>query len=43
MGRRFRPRIAILSAILTLVIAGVGLVATLILNTFVLDEYARYF
>jgi Short C-terminal domain len=42
MGRRFRPRVAILSAILTLVIAGVGLVATLILNTFVLDEYDAY-
>ena len=42
MGRRFGPRIAILSAILTLVIAGVGLVATLILNAFVLDDYDAY-
>ena len=42
MGRRFGPRIAILSSILTLVIAGVGLVATLILNAFVLDEYDAY-
>jgi hypothetical protein len=42
MSRRSGPRIAILSAILTLVIAGVGLVATLILNTFVLDDYDAY-
>ena len=42
MSRRSGPRIAITSAILTLVIAGVGLVATLILNAFVLDEYDAY-
>jgi Short C-terminal domain len=42
MSRRTGPRIAILSAILTLVIAGVGLIATLILNAFVLDEYDAY-
>jgi hypothetical protein len=42
MRRRSGPRIAILSAILTLVIGGVGLVATLILNAFVLDEYNAY-
>jgi hypothetical protein len=42
MSRRSGPRIAIISAILTLVIAGVGLVATLILNAFVLDEYDAY-
>ena len=42
MRRRSGPRIAILSAILTLVIAGVGLLATLILNAFVLDEYDAY-
>jgi len=42
MSRRTGPRIAILSAVLTLVIAGVGLIATLILNAFVLDEYDAY-
>lgn len=42
MSRRPGPRIAITSAILTLVIAGVGLVATLILNAFVLNEYDAY-
>ena len=42
MSRRSGPRIAVLSAILTLVVAGVGLVATLILNAFVLDEYDAY-
>ena len=42
MSRRSRPRIAIRSAILTLVIAGVGFVASLILNAFVLDDYNAY-
>jgi hypothetical protein len=42
MSRRSGPRIAILSAILTLVIAGVGLIASLILNAFVLDKYDAY-
>jgi hypothetical protein len=42
MSRRSGPRIAILSAILTLVIAGVGLIASLILNAFVLDDYDAY-
>jgi hypothetical protein len=42
MGGRSGPRIAILSSILTLVIGGVGLVATLILNAFVLDDYDAY-
>src|SRR5690349_22155295 len=42
MSRRSGPRVAIISAILTLVIGGVGLVATLILNAFVLDEYDAY-
>ena len=42
MNRRSGPRIAILSAVLTLVIAGVGLVAMLILNAFVLDDYDAY-
>ena len=42
MSRRSGPRIAVISAILTLVIAGVGLVVTLILNAFVLDRYDAY-
>ena len=42
MRRRSGPRIAILVAILTLVTAGVGLVATLILNAFVFDEFDAY-
>jgi hypothetical protein len=42
MSRRSGPRIAITIAILTLVFAGVGLVATLILNAFVFDEYDAY-
>jgi hypothetical protein len=42
MGRRTGLRIAKLSAILALVVGGVGLVASLILNAFVLDEYDAY-
>jgi hypothetical protein len=42
MSRRSGPRVAIFSAILTLVIGGVGLVAMLILNAFVLDKYNAY-
>jgi hypothetical protein len=42
MGKRTGPRIAMISAILTLVAAGVGFVAMLILNAFVLDEYDAY-
>ena len=42
MSRRSGPRFAILSAVLTLVIGGVGLIATLILNAFVLDNYDAY-
>jgi hypothetical protein len=42
MSRRSGPRIAILSAVLTLVVAGVGLIASLVLNAFVLDEYDAY-
>ncbi|HET7668053.1 MAG TPA: SHOCT domain-containing protein [Mycobacterium sp.] len=42
MGRRAGPRVALVSAIVTLVTAGVGLVAMLILNAFVLDEYDAY-
>lgn len=42
MGRRLGPRIAILSAVVTSVIGLVGLIATLILNAFVLDDYDAY-
>src|SRR5215475_5917924 len=42
MRRRSGPRIAMLAAILTMVIGGVGLVATLILNAFVFDAYDAY-
>jgi hypothetical protein len=42
MRNRTGPRIAILSAVLTLVVGGVGLIATLILNAFVLDKYDAY-
>lgn len=42
MGKRVGPRIAMISAVLTLVAAGVGFVAMLILNAFVLDEYDAY-
>jgi hypothetical protein len=42
MSRRSGPRFAILSAVLTLVIGGVGLIAMLILNAFVLDKYDAY-
>jgi hypothetical protein len=42
MGNRTGSRIAIFSAILTLVIGGAGLIAALILNAFVLDDYDAY-
>ena len=42
MSRRSGPRFAILSAVLTLAIGGVGLIAMLILNAFVLDKYDAY-
>lgn len=42
MSRRSGPRIAVLSAILTLVVAGVGLVAALVLNAFIFDKYDAY-
>jgi hypothetical protein len=42
MSRRSGPRAAIIFAIVTLVIGGVGLIATLVLNAFVLDEYDAY-
>jgi hypothetical protein len=42
MKRRSGPRIAVTGAILTLVAAVVGFIATLSLNTFVLDDYDAY-
>jgi hypothetical protein len=42
MGKRFGPRIAIIVAVLSIVAAGIGLIASLILNAFVLDEYDAY-
>ena len=42
MGRRLGTRIAVLSAAVTLVVGLVGLIATLILNAFVLDDYDAY-
>jgi hypothetical protein len=36
------PRIAIVVSVLTLVVSVLGFVATLVLNTFVLDEYDAY-
>jgi hypothetical protein len=42
MNRRTGPRIAVISAIFTLVVAGVGLIATLVLNAFVFDEFDAY-
>lgn len=42
MRRRSGPRIAISAAILMLVVGGVGLIATLILNAFVLDAYDAF-
>jgi hypothetical protein len=42
MSRRSAPRIAVISAVVTLVTAGVGLVAMLVLNAFVLDDYDAY-
>jgi len=42
MRKRVGPRIAIFSAVISLVVGGVGLVAMLMLNAFVLDEYDAY-
>src|SRR6476661_2032852 len=42
MSRRSGPRIAVVGAILTLVVAIVGFIATMILNAFVLDAYDAY-
>lgn len=42
MSGRVAPRVAVVVAVLTLVAAVIGFVATLILNAFVLDEYDAY-
>ncbi|WP_319451918.1 MULTISPECIES: SHOCT domain-containing protein [unclassified Mycobacterium] len=42
MSRAFGPRILTTVAVLTMVIAGIGFVVTLILNAFVFDEYDAY-
>src|ERR1700754_3646560 len=42
MRKRTAPRVMTLSAILTLVVGGVGLIGALILNAFVLDKYDAY-
>jgi hypothetical protein len=42
MRRRSGPRIVVGAAILTLVVGGVGLIATLLLNAFVLDAYDAF-
>jgi hypothetical protein len=42
MRRQFGPRIAIRVAVLSIVAAGIGLVGSLVLNAFVLDEYDAY-
>ena len=39
---RFAPRIAVVGAILTLVVAVIGFVVVMILNAFVLDKYDAY-
>ena len=41
-GGRAATRIFILSAVLTLVVAVVGFIVTLVLNAFVLDKYDAY-
>jgi hypothetical protein len=41
-GRRTAPRIFVVAAILTLVVAVVGFIVTLVLNAFVLDKYNAY-
>jgi hypothetical protein len=42
MGKRFGPRSAVVVAVLSMVAAGIGLIASLVLNVFVLDEYDAY-
>jgi hypothetical protein len=42
MRRRFGPRLAVIVAVLSIVAGGVGLIGSLVLNVFVLDEYDAY-
>jgi Short C-terminal domain len=42
MGKRFGPRIAIIVAVLSMVASIIGLVASIVLNAFVFDEYDAY-
>ena len=42
MGQRSGSRIILVSAVLTLVVGGAGLIASLILNAFVLDKFDAY-
>ncbi len=42
MGRRFGQRIAIIVGVLSMVVSIIGLVASLILNAFVFDDYNAY-
>jgi hypothetical protein len=42
MGKRLGPRIAVIVAVLSIVVAGIGLVGSLVLNAFVLDKYDAY-
>src|SRR5262245_61604061 len=42
MSRRSGPRIAVMSAVLMLVVGGAGLIASLVLNAFVLDDFDAY-
>ena len=42
MKGRFGPRIALISAILTLVVGVVGLIVALALSAFVFDEFDAY-
>src|SRR5215211_1910178 len=42
MGGRFGPRIAITVAVVSMVASIIGLIAMLVLNAFVLDEYDAY-
>ena len=41
-GGRTAPRIFIIASVLTLVVAVVGFIFTLVLNAFVLDKYNAY-
>ncbi|AGB24259.1 hypothetical protein Mycsm_04001 [Mycobacterium sp. JS623] len=42
MRKQIGPRVAMVSAVVALVVGGVGLIAMLMLNAFVLDEYDAY-